>query len=90
MRGPTELELKLRGYSLATAEILYRMPDAQELLQTFVWQDYDLAPKFPKLRSFLDFWQRELDGPIHTVTLSHSALIRPQEFRYGGYELTVH
>ena len=54
---------QLEGYALATAEITYRLPDAHSLLQTFVWQDYDLAPKFPELRKFLDFWSRELEGP---------------------------
>ena len=45
------------GYGLTTAEILYRMPDHRSLLQTYVWQDYDLYPKFPALTDFLAFWQ---------------------------------
>ena len=52
---------QLEGWSLATAEIYYRMPDARSLIQTYLWQDYDLAPDFPRLREFLDFWTRELD-----------------------------
>ena len=47
---------QLKGYSLTTAEILYRMPDHPTLLQSYVWQDYDLHPRFPKLVKFLDFW----------------------------------
>ena len=86
----SELEMKLAGYSLATAEILYRMPDAQAVLQTFLWQDYDMAPKFPRLRRFLAFWERELDGPIHSVRLTHTALVSPREFRYGARELVLH
>ncbi|MFQ5566331.1 MAG: usg protein [Paracoccaceae bacterium] len=81
---------QLDGYSLATAEILYRMPDAHDLLQTYIWQDYDLAPRFPNLMKFLDFWTRELDGPIHSVRLAHARLIRPREFRYAGVELVIH
>ena len=81
---------QLEGYSLATAEIFYRMPDATHLLQTYVWQDYDLAPKFPKLMKFLDFWTRELDGPIHSVRLAHERLLRPAEIRYAGHEFTMH
>jgi uncharacterized protein Usg len=91
IKTPTsEIERKLAGYSLATAEILYRMPDARAVLQTFVWQDYDMAPKFPRLRAFLDFWERELDGPIHSVRLCHEHLVRPREFRYGGHEFGLH
>ena len=41
------------GYGLTTAQILYRMPDHPSLLQTYVWQNYDLFPKFPALKDFL-------------------------------------
>lgn len=81
---------QLAGYSLATAEIYYRMPDAKSVLQTFLWQDYDVAPRFPELRKFLDFWSRELEGPIHSVRLAHSALIRPAEVRFTDHEFTIH
>ena len=46
---------QLAGYGLATARILYHLPDYPELLQTFIWQDYDLPPNFPKLLDFLNF-----------------------------------
>jgi uncharacterized protein Usg len=81
---------QLEGWSLATAEIYYRMPDARSVLQTFVWQDYDLAPKFPQLRKFLDFWQRELDGPLHSVRLCHAQLLRPAEVRVIGKDIAIH
>jgi uncharacterized protein Usg len=32
------------------------MPDHPKLLQTYIWQQYDLAPRFPRLHDFLDFW----------------------------------
>jgi uncharacterized protein Usg len=51
------------------------------LLQTYVWQDYDLVPKFPVLSKFLAFWRRELEGPLHSVTVSHAKLIKPSDFR---------
>ena len=76
-----EFRKQLAGYGLTTAEILYRLPDHPKLLQTYVWQDYDLAPEFPVLARFLAFWRRELAGPLHSVTVAHSRLIRPSEFR---------
>jgi uncharacterized protein Usg len=33
------------------------------LLQSYIWQDYDAAPQFPKLIDFLNFWSANLDGP---------------------------
>jgi uncharacterized protein Usg len=71
----------MQGYSLTTAEILYRMPDHRTLLQTFIWQDFDLHPRFPKLRSFLDFWEANLDGPLYKVTVCHRELVAPAELR---------
>ncbi|MBY8974492.1 Usg family protein [Rhodobacteraceae bacterium NNCM2] len=81
---------QLDGYSLATAEIYYHMPDALGLLQTFIWQQYDLAPKFPKLKEFLDFWRRDLDGPLHSVRLTHTSLIKPAELRFVDHDLKIH
>ena len=57
----------MSGYGLTTAQILYRRPDHQWLLQTFVWQNYDLFPKFPELQRFLAFWVEKLEGPLHSV-----------------------
>ena len=69
------------GYGLTTAQILYRMPGHPSLLQTYVWQNYDLFPKFPALRDFLAFWREKLDGPLHSVIVAHSRLIKPAELR---------
>lgn len=72
---------QLEGWSLTTAHILYRMPDCRALLQSYVWQNYDIAPKFPELARFLDFWDRELEGPIHSVEVSHAKMIGPHEWK---------
>ena len=72
---------QVNGYGLTTAEILYRRPDHPWLLQTYVWQDYDLCPDFPELNQFLRFWQKSIEGVLHTVTVAHSRLIRPSEIK---------
>jgi uncharacterized protein Usg len=89
-RGDTAFKRQLDGYSLATAEITYHMPDARNLLQTYLWQDYDMAPDFPLLKKFLTFWRKELDGPLHSVRVTHSKLIGPAEFRMVDHELVLH
>jgi uncharacterized protein Usg len=85
---PAFLE-QVRGFSLTTAEILYRMPDHPALLQSFVWQDYDLSPRFPKLRGFLDFWSRNLDGPLYQIRVAHAGLIKPAELKFVEGELLL-
>jgi uncharacterized protein Usg len=72
---------RLQGWRLATAEILYRMPDHPAVLQSFIWQHLDLAPEFPELRRFLTFWERNLDGPIHSVRVCRSSLLSSEEVR---------
>ncbi len=89
MRTNPEMELMLKGYGLTTANILYRIPDYKSLLQTYVWQEYDLYPKFPALQKFLDFWNRELDGPLHKVEVAHQRLITPAEVRLVAKEFRL-
>ena len=84
------LALQLKDYRLTTAEILYRLPDHPDLLQSYVWQGMDIAPAFPVLRKFLDFWRRELDGPIHSVRVGSARLIQPARVRTPGAVLTLH
>ena len=76
-----DMELQLKGYGLTTAQILYRMPDHPQLLQTYIWQHYDLAPDFPEMKGFLKFWQEKLDGPLHSVRYVHRRLISATEWR---------
>jgi uncharacterized protein Usg len=72
---------QLQGYSLTTAEIVYRLPDHRSLLQSYIWQDYDMAPRFPALKKFLEFWETKLEGPVHSVRVAHVGLIKPAEIR---------
>ena len=81
---------QMEGYGLTTAKILYRMPDHPSFLQTYIWQEYDLAPRFPVLIGFLDYRKRELVGPLHSVTITHAQLIKPAEFRAIQGEINIH
>ncbi len=84
LRVSLDFHRQLDGYGLTTANILYRRPDHPWLLQTYVWQQYDLYPHFPILQRFLSFWQETLEGPLHSVTVAHSRLIRPSEIQAVG------
>jgi uncharacterized protein Usg len=90
MRDLCEIELMLKGYGLTTAKILYHYPDHPHLLQTYVWQDYDLAPKFPVLIGFVEFWKAKLEGPLHSIQFTHRKLIAPNEWRKVDGELVLH
>ena len=89
MQASPAFEKQMAGYGLTTAEILYRMPDHPALLQSYIWQDYDLFPEFPTLKKFLDFWTRTLDGPLFRITVGHRRLIKPVEFKAVGAEFRL-
>lgn len=76
-----EINLIMRDYRLTTAEILYHLPDYPGVLQTYVWQDYDLAPQFPVLYRFLDYWSHNVEGRLHSVLLASRKLILPSDWR---------
>jgi uncharacterized protein Usg len=81
---------QVSGYGLTTAHILYRRPDHRWLLQSYVWQNYDLFPEFPELHRFLAFWKEKLEGPLHSVRVAHCKLIKPAELRAIGGEFRLH
>ncbi len=86
----SDLGLQLRRYRLTTAEILYHLPDHPALLQSFVWQQLDLAPDFPVLRRFLEFWTRNIEGKLHSVKVAQAPLITPGRMRYAIASFSLH
>ena len=88
--GASDFESQLRGLRLTTAEITYRMPDFRDIMQIYIWQDYDLAPRFPKLIKFLDFWSHNLDGPLATIRVAQARLVASARLRYVGTEWRLH
>jgi uncharacterized protein Usg len=79
----------LEGYRLTTAEILYYRPDYRDLLQSYIWQEFDLAPGFPVLNKFLRFWESELEGKLHLVRVTATGIIAPTELKYFDGEFTL-
>ena len=79
-----------KDYRLTTAEILYHLPDHPGLLQSYIWQDLDLAPRYPVLHKFLDFWRRELDGKLHSVRVATDPLRRRNPLRHADVMLRMH
>lgn len=86
----SETELMLKGYGLTTGEFFYRMPDYPHVLNTFVWQDYDIAPDHPRLFKFIDFWKAEIEGVLHSVRFTHRKMLSCGQWRHVTGEFTLH
>lgn len=89
MRGKVT-GVMLKGYGLTTAELFYRSPDERNVINSFVWQDYDLAPDCPQVFKFIEFWQKRIDGLLYSGRVTHRKLIGPGEWRNMVEELRVH
>ena len=86
----TLYELQVRGYRLTTAEIIYRLPDHPALLQSFIWQKFDLAPDYPELSKFLEFWKKNIEGKVHSVNVKQSSRTAGNRVRHVNHALTLH
>ncbi len=85
-----DLSKQLDNYRITTAEILYHLPDYPALLQSYVWQELDLAPRYPVLKKFLRFWEQNLEGKLHGVRIASQKLISPGDLRHYGNEFQLH
>ena len=70
---------RIPDYTLTTAQIFYRFPDFPALLQEFIIQKYDIAPKYPEFSTFLRFWENEVEAEIHSIVFSSANLVGRQE-----------
>ena len=75
------LSKQLQNYRVTTAEIFYHMPDRPSILQSYIWQEYDIAPAFPELTKFLDFWVDKIEGKLHSIYVASAKVITPSEMR---------
>jgi uncharacterized protein Usg len=80
----------IKDYRLTTAEIVYRLPDHPEILQSYIWQAMDIAPEYPELRKFLSFWSRELEGKVHSVRVATDPLARTGRVRHANMSQMLH
>ena len=85
-----DFESQLKGGRLTTTEVLYYMPDHPQFLQSFSWQTLDIAPDYPRVHRFLEFWRREIDAVIHSVAISTAGIVSPAKVRFADMVGQVH
>ncbi len=84
-----DVKLIERGYRITTAHILYHLPDYPGLLQSFLWQALDLSPRYPVLSGFLSFWDKNLEGRIHSVCVGTAGIFSARELRHSNFEFSI-
>ncbi len=89
MPESSEILRYLQGYRITTVRIFFWMPDYESLLQEFIRQMPDLAPKYPETRRFLDFWEAKIEARIHSVEIAQASPPKPI-LRFPGYAGRLH
>ena len=84
------LKRQMNDYRLTTAEILYHLPDHPNLLQTYIWQDLDLAPQYPGAAQVPGFLASRNRGPLHSVRVGSACLIQPARVAHAAALLNIH
>ena len=57
----------LRKWTVATVQVVYYIPDHLHIVNEFMWQTQDQLPEYPRITRFLDYWDKQIDGPIKEV-----------------------
>ena len=60
----------IRKKSLVTVDILYWMPDYENILQQFIWQTKDVVPDIPRVHKFLNYWHDNIEAVISEVKIA--------------------
>jgi uncharacterized protein Usg len=79
-----------RDARLVTVLILYHLPDHRSLLNEFVWQTQDVAPRYPRVGAFLDHWRREIEAVIREVLVGHAEPLQPARIRAAQHHFRWH
>jgi uncharacterized protein Usg len=72
IRKPDEDFIKsLRGYEYTLIKVYYYVPDYNSIINEFSWQTLDIPPCFPRIHSFLNYWQSNIEAVIKEIELAH-------------------
>lgn len=61
----------IKRKKIITVDILYWMPDYNNILQQFIWQTRDIPPEYPRVHKFLNFWYNNIDATIAEIKIAN-------------------
>ena len=59
------------GLRLTSIKIIYSLPDYSNVLNEFWWQTMDVPPKYPRVKTFVDYWNDYIEGVIKGLEVGH-------------------
>ena len=61
------MQIILKKWTVASVQVVYYITDYMNLVNEFIWQTEDQLPEYPRITRFLDYWDKNIDGPIKEV-----------------------
>ena len=74
---------------LILARIYYRMPDSPSIIQEFIWQDFDRPPAYPRFQKLIEYWDKNIEGPIDSIDFCSSHVI-DYNLMFVDCDFTIH
>ena len=59
--------ITIKKWTVATVQVVYYIPAYVHIVNEFMWQTEDTLPEYPRISKFLDYWDKNIDGPIKEV-----------------------
>lgn len=59
--------ITIKKWTVATVQVVYYIPDYIHIVNEFMWQTEDTLPEYPRITKFLDYWDKNIEGPIKEV-----------------------
>lgn len=73
------------GERLTTVQILYYLPDYENLVQEFIWQTLDLKPTFPRVNRFVTYWHENIEARIKEIIVCCDDQLIPPRYRHAKW-----
>ena len=59
-------------------------------METYIWQEFDIAPQYPRLQDFLQFWLKEIEGKLHSVKVCTGGPLMPNSVHMPTFTFALH
>ena len=70
------VEIIIKKWTVASVQVVYYIPDYLSVVNEFIWQTEDQLPEYPRIARFLDYWDKNIDGPIKEVYIYDQGISR--------------
>ena len=79
----------IKKRTIASVQVIYYLPDYENILNEFIWQTEDISPEFPRIDKFIKYWDKNIEGPIDSIDFCSSHAIN-YNLMFVDCDFTIH